>query len=74
VREVWSWGGPNADHAVDVTVTYPRKLAALRAHASQTSHMPDLDGLIRERLTRGAATAGLPEGSLAEMFTVVRTG
>ena len=74
VREVWYSGSPTADHAVDVTATYPRKLAALRAHATQTSHLPDLDGLLRERLIRGASTAGLPEGNLAEVFTVIRTG
>lgn len=74
VREVWYSGGPNPDHPVEVTQTYPRKLAALRAHATQTSHLADLDGMLRERMTRSAAAAGLPEGSLAEVFTVVRTG
>lgn len=74
VREIWYTGGPNPDHPVEVTQTYPRKLAALRAHATQTSHLPDLDGMLRERMTRSAAAAGLPEGSLAEVFTVVRTG
>lgn len=74
VREIWYSGGPNPDHPVEVTQTYPRKLAALRAHATQTSHLPDLDGMLRERMTRNAAAAGLPEGSLAEVFTVVRTG
>jgi LmbE family N-acetylglucosaminyl deacetylase len=74
VREVWYAGSPSADHAVDITQTYPRKLAALRAHASQTSHLADLDGTIRDRLTRSAAAAGLPDGRLAEVFTIVRTG
>ena len=74
VREIWYTGGPNPDHPVEVTQTYPRKLAALRAHATQTSHLPDLDGMLRERMARSAAAAGLPEGSLAEVFTVVRTG
>jgi LmbE family N-acetylglucosaminyl deacetylase len=73
VREVWYSGGPGPDHPVEVTQTYPRKLAALRAHATQTSHLPDLDGLLRDRLARNATAAGLPEGSLAEVFTIVRT-
>lgn len=73
VREVWYSGGPDPDHPVEVTQTYPRKLAALRAHASQTSHLPDLDGMLRDRLARNATAAGLPEGSLAEVFTIVRT-
>ena len=35
VRETWVSAGPAADHYVDVTATFPRKIAALRAHASQ---------------------------------------
>jgi LmbE family N-acetylglucosaminyl deacetylase len=74
VREVWYAGGPDPDHVVDVTDVYPRKLAALRAHATQTGHMADLDDLLRTRLGQTAVTAGLPEGRLAEAFTIVRTG
>lgn len=73
VREVWYSGGPDPDHPVEVTQTYPRKVAALRAHATQTSHLADLDGMLRDRLARNATAAGLPKGSLAEVFTVVRT-
>jgi LmbE family N-acetylglucosaminyl deacetylase len=72
VREVWYAGGPDPDHAVDITGTYPAKLAALRAHTSQTAHM-DLDAVLRDRLAVTARAAGLPEGSLAEAFTVLRT-
>jgi LmbE family N-acetylglucosaminyl deacetylase len=72
VREIWYSGGPAPDHLVDVTATFPRKLAALRAHASQTAHLPDLEGMLRGWLGANAAAAGLPEGSLAEAFTVVR--
>lgn len=72
VREVWYSGGPDPDHAVDVTEAYPRKMAALRAHASQTSHL-DLDALLRDRLAAVAEAAGLPAGRLAEAFTVLRT-
>jgi LmbE family N-acetylglucosaminyl deacetylase len=72
VREVWYAGGPNPDHAVDVTEAFPRKVAALRAHASQTSHL-DLDALLRDRLVAVAEAAGLPAGRLAEAFTVLRT-
>src|SRR5262247_1891299 len=38
VREVWIAGGPDPNRYVDVTETFPRKLAALRAHESQTGH------------------------------------
>lgn len=72
VREVWYSGGPNPDHVVDITDTYDRKLAALRAHASQTSHM-DLEGLLRERLSQAAKAGGLAAGRLAEAFTIIRT-
>lgn len=73
VREVWYSGGPGPDHAVDVTDEYPRKIAALRAHVSQTAHM-DLDGgWLRDRLVATAEAAGLPPGRLAEAFTVLRT-
>ena len=74
VREVWLAGVPTtADHYVDITETFPRKLAALRAHVSQTGHMEGLEELLRERLARTAAQAGLPEGRLAEAFQVLNT-
>jgi LmbE family N-acetylglucosaminyl deacetylase len=73
VREVWYVGGPGPDHAVDVTDTFDRKFAALRAHVTQTSHMEDLGGMLRERLSTVASGLGLPEGRLAEAFTIIRT-
>jgi LmbE family N-acetylglucosaminyl deacetylase len=70
VREVWFHGGPNPDHAVDVTTTFARKLAALSAHVTQTSH-EDIETRVRSWLSANAEAAGLPEGSLAESFTVL---
>lgn len=67
VREVWYSGGPDPDHLVDVTETFSRKLAALRAHASQTSHMSDLESGLRERMS------ALGSGRLVEGFTIIRT-
>ncbi|WP_344596794.1 PIG-L deacetylase family protein [Actinomadura vinacea] len=73
-REVWLSGGPSADHYVDVTEFLPRKLAALKAHASQTAHLGDgLEEMVRAWLGSNAAAAGLPEGRLAEAFLVVNT-
>lgn len=72
VREVWFQGGPDPDHAVDITELIDLKLAALRAHVSQTAHM-DLDGWLAERLGPIARAAGLPAGRLAEAFTILRT-
>jgi LmbE family N-acetylglucosaminyl deacetylase len=72
VREIWYHGGPNPDHVVDITLTYPQKLAAVLAHSTQTSHT-DVEVWLRARLTATAAQGGLPEGSLAEAFTVLHT-
>jgi LmbE family N-acetylglucosaminyl deacetylase len=73
VREVWIAGSPSPTHFVDVTATFGRKVAALRAHESQTGHMDDLEERIRGWLTRGAALGGLPDGHLAEAFQVLDT-
>jgi LmbE family N-acetylglucosaminyl deacetylase len=73
VREVWYSGGPNPDHVVDVTDTFDVKLAALSRHVTQTRHMTDLAGLLRERMGALAHEAGLPAGRLAEAFTIIRT-
>jgi LmbE family N-acetylglucosaminyl deacetylase len=72
VREIWYAGGPDPDHAVDITDTYPRKLTALEAHVTQTSHV-ELDNRLRGFLGVAAQRAGLPEGRLAEVFTIVNT-
>lgn len=74
VREVWLMADPSPDHFVDITDTFSRKLDALHAHRSQTSHMDDLETLLRGWGARTAEAAGLPEGRLAEAFRVVQTG
>jgi LmbE family N-acetylglucosaminyl deacetylase len=74
VREIWYTGGPDPDHLVDVTDTYPRKLAALRAHVTQTAHLDSLDDLLRGRLAATARAGGLAEGRLAEAYTVIAFG
>ena len=71
VREVFILGGPTPNHFVDITATFGRKLAALRAHESQTGHMDNLEDRIRTMLGRMAGQAGLPEGQLAEAFQVL---
>ncbi|WP_169951939.1 PIG-L deacetylase family protein [Microbispora sp. H11081] len=73
VREVWLTGGMTVNHYVDVTATVDRKIAALRAHESQTAHIPDLDGMVKGWLSGHAAAAGLPEGSYAEAFQRINT-
>jgi LmbE family N-acetylglucosaminyl deacetylase len=71
VREVWVMGSDKPDHFVDITDTFENKIAALRAHASQTSHMEELDEWIRGWAERNAETGGLPQGRLAEAFRVI---
>ncbi|MBC7640416.1 MAG: PIG-L family deacetylase [Rhodoferax sp.] len=74
VSEVWLMAHEGSGHFVDVTDTFDRKVAALRAHQSQTSHLGDeLETMLRSWSTTMAATAGWPEGRLAEAFTVVPT-
>jgi LmbE family N-acetylglucosaminyl deacetylase len=73
VEQVWVMGRETPEHAFDITDVFEAKLAALRAHVSQVSHLADLVGQMR---AWGEATArhhGLPDGRVAEAFTVVDT-
>ncbi|MET9711545.1 PIG-L deacetylase family protein [Nocardiopsis alba] len=71
VSEVWVIGGPG--HHTDITEVFERKVAALAAHESQISDIAELEPMLREWMGANAAGAGLPEGSLAEVFRVVNT-
>jgi LmbE family N-acetylglucosaminyl deacetylase len=73
VGELWMFGSPTPNTYVDVTGKLPLKLAALRAHVSQTAHMDDLEEMIRGWMAAAAERGGLPGGRLAEMFHAVRT-
>ncbi len=73
VAEVWLSGGPSADHYVDITHTFDKKVAALREHKSQTAHMEDLEGMLRTWHSANALAASLPEGRLAEAYQVIST-
>jgi LmbE family N-acetylglucosaminyl deacetylase len=70
VGEVWVMGHHTLTHWVDITDTFPRKVAALTAHESQTAHMPDLEGFVRGWAERSGEQAGLAEGRLAEGFFI----
>jgi LmbE family N-acetylglucosaminyl deacetylase len=65
VAELWLAMGDHHDHAVDITPTFARKIAAVRAHASQWGTHPDLEGFLRQRAERTGAVHSLP---LAEGF------
>ncbi len=71
VPELWVMGGPTPDHYVDVTDTFDAKIAALRSHVSQTSHMENLDEFLRGWAKRNAEAGGLGPDRLAEVFMVV---
>ena len=73
VKEVWMSGFPQPDHWVDITDTFDLKIKVLREHASQTNHIEDLEGMLREWGQRNAGIGGLPEGRIAESFKIVNT-
>ena len=74
VAQVWVMSSNDrADHYVDVTEHFDRKLAALAAHTSQTGHLTGLEERMRRWGSLQARAAGLPEGRLAEGFLVLDT-
>jgi LmbE family N-acetylglucosaminyl deacetylase len=73
VREIWYSGGPNPDHFIDITDVFPRKLAALRAHVSQTAHLDGFEQMLRDRHAMVARAGGLPDGRLAEGYSIFST-
>jgi LmbE family N-acetylglucosaminyl deacetylase len=56
---------------VDVTDKLDRKVAALRAHESQTAHMDDLEKFLSTWMGAQAQLAGLEPGRLAEGYHVI---
>ena len=75
VPELWLADGPTAlrNHAVDVTDTFDKKMAALRAHASQVGGNDQLEQQLRTYLADTAKRYELGDGRLAEEFQVVNT-
>ena len=73
VRELWLADGPAhlRNRVVDITAHFDRKLAALRAHVTQTGGNPELAAQLRAHFSEVAARHGI-EG-LAEEFQVVDT-
>ena len=75
VSEIWIMAHPEMTHAVDITDTFGRKVAALHAHASQTGHMGDqLEGILREWGTGVAHMFGLGQDRLGECFHIMDLG
>ena len=71
VRELWITGSPQPNHYVDITETFPKKMAALHAHVSQTAHNTELEEMVRDWGVKNAEANGLPAGRIAEIFKVV---
>jgi LmbE family N-acetylglucosaminyl deacetylase len=73
VKEVWITSSPTPNHFVDITDTFPKKIAALKAHVSQTAHNAELEEMVRSWGERNATSQGLPVGRVAEIFKVIDT-
>lgn len=74
VGELWLMATGTVDIVVETTETFPRKVAALKSHASQIDDIAGLEPRLRGWAESFARDAGLPEGALAEGFGVVETG
>ena len=72
-RDVWIGASNNAEHWVDITDTFPRKIEALRRHVSQTSHVEALEERVREWGALSAEAGGRPDGRLVESYKIVAT-
>lgn len=74
VREVWAAGSPRAEHAADITTTFPRGVASLEAHSAY------IDGLgwadfdpeeFLEGMSRAAGTRlGVAHATPFEVFSM----
>lgn len=71
--ELWLADGPARlrNRAVDITAHFDRKMAALRAHVTQTGGNPDLEAQLRAHFSEVGARHGIQ--GLAEEFQVVDT-
>ena len=70
VSEIWLINGREPNHYVDVTHTFDRKIAALRAHASQLAHPDSL--VERCRSSKHEPLPHLPETQLRGGFSSSR--
>ncbi len=74
VDRIWVLGS-ESNLTVDITDVFDRKVAALRAHVSQTEWMGDrLPKLLTEWAADRGERGGLPGGRLGESFRIVNTG
>jgi len=62
VGEMLLMMGDHADHVIDITATFGRKVRAVRAHASQFGKHPDLEGFLRRWAERVGEAFRVPLG------------
>ena len=72
VNWLWLQGHVEPNHWVDTTEFFARKVKALEAHASLTSHMEGLEDMLRSWGEMQAAAAGFETGRLAEAFRQIK--
>ena len=72
VNWLWMQGHVEPNHWIDTTEFFSRKVTALEAHASQTSHMENLEEMLRSWGEMQAAAAGFEAGRLAEAFRQIK--
>lgn len=70
---LWFYGAPREreNHAVDVSATVDKKLAAIRIHASQHPDLAGMETAVRGMLQDNARRFGLGGGASAETFHAV---
>lgn len=72
VNWLWMQGHVEPNHWIDTTEFFSRKVTALEAHASQTSHMEGLEDMLRSWGEMQAQAAGFELGRLAEAFRQIK--
>ena len=69
VGEIWFYGAEKPDHWVDISETFPLKIAALKQHDSQVGRSTELEARMRERAEEVGKEGNLP---MAEAFKIVK--
>ncbi|MBW3576500.1 MAG: PIG-L family deacetylase [Actinobacteria bacterium] len=71
LEDIWVMGPAGGDRVVDITATVDRKIAAIKAHATQVGGWQTLDDDLRARLAERGRRHGL---DYAESFRVIDRG
>jgi LmbE family N-acetylglucosaminyl deacetylase len=71
VKEIFLIMSDHADHGVDISAVFERKVRAVRTHESQFGRHPDLEGFLHGLATRAGSAFGF---QLAEAFKRLTLG